>query len=562
MEHLRHVLLRLVLVLVAPPLLCALAESPALATVHVTHGPMVGAVSYRSAIVWVRLDTVATVRVEYGTDPALEPPLPLSPAVTTSPDSDYTAFLYLNPSNPTLSAGTTYYYRVVVNGVSTDLTGEFTTFPLTTSTANFSFVVYADIADTYRQQDKHGYAYTRLTQVLTPAFVLQIGDFDHSDPDSASNNGAGWLPNMRAMHQHARDASLAHGGDWQSSIASKYPVFHMWDNHDYGASDRTFTIQQPKCDGTTSVDSTKFTSYPLGRSAAWRAFLDYWPMPPLPNPPARASNYPSPADTTVGLWHKFSFGKADFFMLDCRSEKNLVSSTTVGDTAVGTMLGRVQVDWLKTELTASKDNGASWIFLISPVSFDSTAKRASQPFLRKNLNTGRGSWGAYYHERNELAEFIASLNLTNVVWITGDLHSGGAMDSTHTGYTKSGTGHLGAPEFGVPSTNIYTEPTSGCACDPDQAETAFTRNNACTLQNNYTGSWTPGVGASTTSYLSGKVSVPTPYPYLAAGPGFARFDVTSTQVRVRFYQVADSPTATPGITNYATGKPMDFTVTK
>ncbi len=527
--------------------------------VHITHGPLVGAVSYRSAIIWVRADTVATVRVEYGTDPEFEPPLPLSPSVTTSPDSDYTAFVYLNPSNPTLSPNTTYYYRVIVNGVSTDISGEFTTFPINSSTADFSFVVYSDIADTYRQSSQHGYAYTRLTQAFTPAFVLQVGDFDHSDPDSASNSAAGCLSNMRAMHRHARDGTLAHGGDWQSGIATKYPVFHMWDNHDYGASDRTFTIQQPKCD-VSGVDTTKFVSYPLGRSAAFRAFLDYWPLPPLPHPPARTSGYPSPADTSVGLWHKFNFGTADFFMLDCRSEKNLVSA--LGDTATGTMLGTTQLRWLKTGLRDSKTNGASWIFLVSPVSVDSTAKRARNPFLRKNLNTGRGSWGAYVKERNELAEYIDSLDVSNVVWITGDLHSGGAFDSTHTGYTKNGTGYLGAPEFGVPSTNIYNEATSSCACDPDQAETAYTRNNSCTLLSNYTGTWTPGVGSSDASYLSGKVSVPGGYPYVAAGPGFARFDVTSTQVRVRFYQVADSPSATPTTNNYASGKSMDFTVTK
>ena len=146
------------------------------------------------------------------------------------------------------------------------------------------------------------------------------------------------------------------------------------------------------------------------------------------NPPARTTGYPSPADTTVGLWHKFNFGKADFFMLDCRSEKNLVSA--MGDTATGTMLGTTQLRWLKTGLRDSKTNGASWIFLVSPVSIDSTAKRARNPYLRKNVNTGRGSWGAYVKERNELAEYIDSLDVSNVVWITGDLHAGGAMDST------------------------------------------------------------------------------------------------------------------------------------
>lgn len=527
---------------------------------------MVGAVSYRSAIIWVRVDTVATVRVEYGTDPYFAPPLPLSPAVTTSPDSDYTAFLYLNPSNPTLSPGTTYYYRVVVNGVSTDIGGEFTTFPLTTSTADFSFVVFADVADTYRQPTQHAYAYTRMTQVVTPAFVLQIGDIDHSDPDSASHGAPGFLPNMRAMHRRAREDTLAHGGDWQSAIATKYPVFHMWDNHDYGASDRNFQIQQPKCD-TVGVNASLFASHPLGRSAAWRAFLDYWPMPPLPNPPSRTTGYPSPADTTVGLWHKFSFGKADFLMLDCRSEKNLISATTVQGVpiATGSMLGATQMAWLRSELTASKAAGASWIFLVSPVTVDSTSKRALNPYLQLNANTGRGSWGAYVRERNEIATHIDTLGLRNVVWITGDLHSGGACDSTHTGYVDAtSVGHLGAPEFSVPATNIYDEPVlpDSCNCDPDQPETAYVKTAACSLGTNYTGTWTPGVGSTAISYLSGDDDIPSGYPYLQGGPGFARFDVTSTQVRVRFYQVADTPTATPTINSYATGKSMDFTVTK
>ena len=70
------------------------------------------------------------------------------------------------------------------------------------------------------------------------------------------------------------------------------------------------------------------------------------------------------------------------------------------------------------------------------------------------------------------------------------------------------------------------------------------------------------MGSSDPSYLSGKTSTPSGYPYQAGGPGFVRFDVTSTQVRVRFYQVANSPSANPAINTYATGKSMDFTVTK
>ena len=75
------------------------------------------------------------------------------------------------------------------------------------------------------------------------------------------------------------------------------------------------------------------------------------------------------------------------------------------------------------------------------------------------------SWAAFQTEREELVKFIEANRILNVILISGDIHSGGALDSGL---------HSGFPELSVPHANIPAciTPTS-CKChtagdDPGQ----------------------------------------------------------------------------------------------
>src|SRR5262245_34625650 len=76
-----------------------------------TDGPLVGAVTDTSAKIFARTDARGTVRIEYSTDPGLAS-VTKSASKKTSSGSDFTAILALSG----LTAETTYYYRVTVDG--------------------------------------------------------------------------------------------------------------------------------------------------------------------------------------------------------------------------------------------------------------------------------------------------------------------------------------------------------------------------------------------------------------------------------------------------------------
>lgn len=77
-----------------------------------THGPVVGGVAASEANVFVRTDQQTSVALQYGTDPNLRTYL-VSATFQTNPTNDFTKIIPL----ATLSAETTYYINVLVNGV-------------------------------------------------------------------------------------------------------------------------------------------------------------------------------------------------------------------------------------------------------------------------------------------------------------------------------------------------------------------------------------------------------------------------------------------------------------
>ena len=111
-----------------------------------THGPVVGGVTSSNANVFVRTDQAASVVLRYGTDPNLQTYL-VSGTFQTSSSNDFTKIIPL----ASLSAQTTFYINVVVNGTSQFASPpypSFTTFPSRGTSRNFKFVVLSDFKNT------------------------------------------------------------------------------------------------------------------------------------------------------------------------------------------------------------------------------------------------------------------------------------------------------------------------------------------------------------------------------------------------------------------------------
>ena len=376
-------------------------------------GPMVGAVTSSSAKVWFGVSSEGNaVEVGYGEQPDLSDETVFPQAVNPREEDDYTGLIELE----NLSANTMYYYRIILNGepVQSESFPSFKTFP--ESTSNATIGVLTDSA----------YAWWILAPALQalsddePDLVLVLGDWPHVSAQELSD--------MRRGQRGFRERRTVIGGQFLDHILLKYPVAHVWDDHDYGTnnSDKTFPA----------------------KSEALQVYDEYWPCYDRPNPQA-------------GIWHKFTYGDfVEVFMLDLRSQRDLdtykdpryipdnlpganrdelrydpARSMLDGDESDGDPKGQKQ--WLKDGLLTST---AQWKIIASTVAWNPTVPKDD-------------AWWDFLAEREELMQFIEANDIGGIIVVSGDMHSGGAIDD--------GT-YAGLPEISVPLCNWASSTQTTC----------------------------------------------------------------------------------------------------
>jgi alkaline phosphatase D len=220
----------------------------------------------------------------------------------------------------------------------------------------------------------------------------QLGKLSADDPDFVVVLGdyphanAMTLSSMRLMRKRLRSNSAALGVDF-SQIASGFPLVYVWDDHDF-------------------CDSDSGASCPVKETAV-QVYNEYWP-----------AYRPGTVDT--GIWQRLSYGNlVEVFILDLRTNRT-----------DKTILGSVQRDWLVSALRGST---AQWKVIISTVSFNKTTRKKEHE-----------TWSSYDDERTWLVNALDEIDPEHVVFVSGDIHSGGALDD--------GT-YADFPEISVPSTN-------------------------------------------------------------------------------------------------------------
>jgi len=141
-------------------------------------------------------------------------------------------------------------------------------------------------------------------------------------------------------------------------------------------------------------------------------------------PAARAKGK---ASYSIGrrCYGKFSVSNCDFFLLDTRSHRSLHNVDNPGNPKA-TMLGKQQLNWLKTEIKKSK---ADFLFIVSSVNFmvphvGSGGGNDKQATIKKD-----DAWTVFLKEREELIEFWDGLD-KGVFVLTGDLHNSFAIKIT------------------------------------------------------------------------------------------------------------------------------------
>jgi alkaline phosphatase D len=265
---------------------------------------LAGDVTSDGATVWLRAERGSVVSLQYGHEPALGGFMETTPAAVDSKCDDT-----VKNALEGLEAGTTYYYRAVVDGKKPGPIARFLTAPKADDLAPVKFCFSGDSRESYQP-----FNIMDSIRSKKPDFFLHLGDTIYADIGGrALHLGDFWAKYRRNRHDLP-----------SQKLFSETSAYVIWDDHEVANN----------CGPNHPL-------MPVGR----KAFLDYWPIRPNAHDPHR-------------LYRSFRWGQGvELFILDARQYRNY---------SRGTILGMEQKRWLFDALASST---ALFKFIATPVPF-------------------------------------------------------------------------------------------------------------------------------------------------------------------------------------------------
>ncbi len=323
-----------------------------------------------------------------------------------------------------LNPGTTYYYRFKALGQQSTIG--------TTKTAANSGPVNFAVVSCSNYEWGYFNAYRAIAERNDLDAVLHLGDYIYeygsgSYGDTSLNRIN--IPNKEIISlsdYRTRYSQYRLDEDLKAAHA-KLPFINIWDDHEIANNSyKTGAQNHQKNEGP----------YETRKNAAVQAYYEWIPI--------RESKM---------HYRKFEYGQvAEVFMMDERLEGRTSPVDSLEDPNINsetrTMLGEKQLAWL---LAGLQDSPARWKIIGNQVIY-SYLNWGYEPSFTINLD----SWDGYPHEQKKIADHITENNIENVVFVTGDTHSGWAFEVTIDPFesydAKTSEGAF-AVEFGTTSIN-------------------------------------------------------------------------------------------------------------
>ncbi|MGI5217974.1 alkaline phosphatase D family protein [Nocardia sp. CA-290969] len=268
-------------------------------------------------------------------------------------------------------------------------------------------------------------------------YEYAAGSFDGSGPVRAHEpaHEIVSLTDYRIRHgQYKTDPDLM-------ALHARVPFVCTWDDHE--------SANNAWSGGAENHDPATEGDWPARRAASVRAYLEWMPV-------RVAGTAAAPR-----MYRRLRFGTlAELSMLDLRSYRDAAPQlgSRAGDDPHRTITGAAQMDWLTAGLLSGS---VRWQLvgnsvMLSPLAFpplDPAAAAAVTAVLgipREGVAPNTDQWDGYTADRRRLLSALVERNLTNIVYLTGDIHSSWAADVPLEAASYPGGPTAGA-EFVVPS---------------------------------------------------------------------------------------------------------------
>jgi alkaline phosphatase D len=382
---------------------------------RITHGLQSGDTSINSGVVWARTDRAARLTFDLSTTDSFKT-IARSVTLDALPESDFAVKALIDG----LPSGQDIFYRVrSVDLSDTSVTGEpvtgrFRTAP--TDRRNVSFVWSGDTAGQGWgiDESRGGMKIYETMRKLRPDFFIHSGDTIYADgPIQAEQklpDGTMWKNLVLEEKTKVAETLAEYRASYKYNLLDKnlrafnaeVPMLAQWDDHE--------VLNNWSSSKNLMEDKRyKEKSIALLSARAARAFHEYMPICPTPQEAAR-------------VYRKVGYGPLlDIFFLDERTYRGPNGDNRQAEMSPETaFLGRVQLDWLKRELMASR---ATWKVIASDMPlallvYDDAAKKQGSEAVAQ----GDGPPLGRELEFAELLSFIKRANIRNTVWLTADVH--------------------------------------------------------------------------------------------------------------------------------------------
>jgi phosphodiesterase/alkaline phosphatase D-like protein/predicted AlkP superfamily pyrophosphatase or phosphodiesterase len=377
-----------------------------------------GDTTQTSTVLWTRSQTPGTVKFEYSTKADFS-------SIAGTKSATVTNLLQPVKVDVTgLIANTDYFYRAT-DATGASATGKFSTAAAVGQLTGLKFGVSGD----WRGELAPYPAIANADDAKLKFFVT-LGDTIYADvaspaiknPNGSEKSQATTLAEYRA--KQAEVYTSRYGQNTLGDLRTSTSILSTIDDHEVtndfaGGQDlaKSTAAQQALYGAKTGLvnDSPLFEN-------GIQSFQDYNPI--------RDLTYNTPNDTRTDgerkIYRYNTFGSdAANFVLDARSFRdpeladvaNLSDQAQVGNFLAAafdpkrTMLGKQQLEDLKRDLLQSQQDGITWKFIEIP-----------EPIQNIGVLAAADRFEGYAAERTEILKFINENNITNVVFVSADIH--------------------------------------------------------------------------------------------------------------------------------------------